>query len=107
MSNFDLKQFLTCIFLLIDYGIIIHIDTFPNYRTVYSIAFIILNSDIDLFVLFTREPVKCGDVIRLQHLATKRNLHSHLFQSPISRNQEVSAFGENGNGDTGICSIKI
>ncbi|XP_047143857.1 stromal cell-derived factor 2 isoform X1 [Hydra vulgaris] len=45
--------------------------------------------------------IKCGDTIRLQHLATKRNLHSHLFQSPISHNQEVSAFGEDGNGDTG------
>jgi len=46
-------------------------------------------------------PVKCGDSIRLQHLATKRNLHSHLFQSPISHNQEVSAYGEEGSGDTG------
>merc|ERR1712013_811442 len=45
--------------------------------------------------------VKCGDTIRLQHLATKRNLHSHFFQSPITHNQEVSAFGENGDGDTG------
>ena len=47
------------------------------------------------------EVVKCGDTIRLRHLATKRNLHSHLFQSPITYNQEVSAFGENGDGDTG------
>lgn len=45
--------------------------------------------------------VKCGDKLRLQHLSTKRNLHSHLFQSPISHNQEVSAFGEEGDGDTG------
>ena len=51
---------------------------------------------------YCREPVKCGEVIRLQHLSTKRNLHSHLFQSPMSRNQEVSAFGENGLGDTGM-----
>jgi dolichyl-phosphate-mannose--protein O-mannosyl transferase len=27
-------------------------------------------------------------------------LHSHLFSSPLSGNQEVSAFGDNG-GDTG------
>jgi len=46
-------------------------------------------------------PVKCGDKIRLQHLSTKRNLHSHLFQSPLTHNQEVSAFGEEGDGDTG------
>jgi len=57
----------------------------------------------DLF----RTPVKCGDKIRLQHLATKRNLHSHLFQSPITHNQEVSAFGEGGDGDEGIYIINV
>jgi dolichyl-phosphate-mannose--protein O-mannosyl transferase len=41
--------------------------------------------------------IKCGDVIRLFHLSTKRYLHSHLFVSPLSNNQEVSAFGENGD----------
>ncbi|XP_076456732.1 stromal cell-derived factor 2-like [Babylonia areolata] len=46
-------------------------------------------------------PVKCGQTIRLMHLATRRNLHSHQFQSPLSRNLEVSAFGENGHGDEG------
>jgi len=45
--------------------------------------------------------VKCGDVIRLEHLATGRNLHSHYFQSPLSGNQEISAYGEKGVGDTG------
>lgn len=39
--------------------------------------------------------------MRLFHLATKRNLHSHLFMSPLSNNQEVSAFGDNGQGDDG------
>jgi len=34
-------------------------------------------------------------------LATRHNLHSHLFTSPLSHNQEVSAFGENGTGDDG------
>lgn len=47
------------------------------------------------------EKVRCGTTIRLLHLATRRNLHSHLFHSPLSNNQEVSAFGENGNGDEG------
>jgi len=47
------------------------------------------------------EPIECGSVIRLQHVQTKRNLHSHHFSSPLSGNQEVSAFGEDGNGDTG------
>ena len=52
-------------------------------------------------IRFCRMPVKCGDTIRLLHIATRRNLHSHLFQSPLSNNQEVSAFGENGDGDEG------
>ncbi|XP_002736235.1 stromal cell-derived factor 2-like [Saccoglossus kowalevskii] len=46
-------------------------------------------------------PIKCGQSIRLLHLNTKRNLHSHMFESPLSNNQEVSAFGEEGEGDEG------
>ena len=30
-----------------------------------------------------------------------RNLHSHHFSSPLTNQQEVSAFGESGEGDTG------
>jgi len=56
-------------------------------------------------------PVKCGQTIRLTHVATKRNLHSHKFSSPLSRNLEVSAFGEEGEGDEGdnwviVCTSK-
>lgn len=48
------------------------------------------------------EPVKCGDVIRLEHIATKKNLHSHLVSSPLSGKQEISAYGDSqGEGDTG------
>ncbi|XP_061559308.1 stromal cell-derived factor 2 [Phycodurus eques] len=43
--------------------------------------------------------VKCGQNIRLTHVNTGRNLHSHYFSSPLSSNQEVSAFGEEGEGD--------
>lgn len=35
------------------------------------------------------EPVMCGSTIRLGHLQTERNLHSHLFHSPLSGQQEV------------------
>jgi dolichyl-phosphate-mannose--protein O-mannosyl transferase len=42
--------------------------------------------------------VRCGDTIQLQHVATGKNLHSHHFKSPISNNQEVSGFGEDGKG---------
>lgn len=45
------------------------------------------------------EPIKCGDEIRLTHLTTQKNLHSHGFQSPLTSQQEVSAFGTNGEGD--------
>ncbi|XP_052812874.1 stromal cell-derived factor 2-like [Mya arenaria] len=57
------------------------------------------------------QPIKCGQTIRLLHLQTRRNLHSHHFQSPLSHNLEVSAFGEDGEGDDGdnwviVCSGK-
>ena len=38
--------------------------------------------------------------MRLEHALTKRNLHSHEIESPISSNQEVSCYGEEGTGDT-------
>ena len=64
------------------------------------------------------EPVACGQKLRLEHLTTNRltslfrpqltltsslprNLHSHHFSSPLTNQQEVSAFGEMGEGDTG------
>ncbi|KAJ3023173.1 UNVERIFIED_CONTAM: Stromal cell-derived factor 2-like protein 1 [Siphonaria sp. JEL0065] len=43
--------------------------------------------------------VKCGDVVRLQHLNTKNRLHSHLHASPLSNQQEVSAYGHTNNDD--------
>lgn len=46
-------------------------------------------------------PVECGQEVRFEHLTTGRNLHSHHFTSPLSNSQEVSAFGEQGEGDTG------
>lgn len=55
------------------------------------------------------QPVKCGSTIRLEHVETKKNLHSHNFQSPLSGNQEISCYGEKGEGDSGdnwmvVCS---
>jgi hypothetical protein len=41
-----------------------------------------------------------GDVVRLRHVRTGRNLHSHAgFPSPVSGQQEVTAFGTDGVGD--------
>lgn len=47
------------------------------------------------------EPINCGSKVQLEHLQSGRNLHSHLFSSPLSGHQEISAFGEGGVGDTG------
>ncbi|KAH9099826.1 hypothetical protein Ae201684P_018835 [Aphanomyces euteiches] len=47
--------------------------------------------------------IKCGAKIRLEHINTRRNLHSHDFSSPLSRGRfaEVSGFGVAGDGDGG------
>eukprot|EP01128_Nolandella_sp_AFSM9_P005354 TRINITY_DN2568_c0_g1_i1.p1 TRINITY_DN2568_c0_g1~~TRINITY_DN2568_c0_g1_i1.p1 ORF type:complete len:219 (+),score=42.95 TRINITY_DN2568_c0_g1_i1:155-811(+) len=51
-------------------------------------------------------PCKQGDAftnkgaVRLLHVNTQKYLHSHGHQSPLSQQQEVSAFG-NGRGDMG------
>lgn len=58
----------------------------------------------------TAMPIKCGEIIRVTHLETQVNLHSHEVKSPLSRQQEVSGYGgKEGNGDSGddwevVCS---
>lgn len=42
-------------------------------------------------------PVKCGDVIRLEHVNTQKNLHSHPHQSFITSSQEICGFGSGDN----------
>ena len=50
----------------------------------------------------TGTKIKCGDKIRLEHMNTQKNLHSHSnFASPVTGRQEVSAFGNSGDGDGG------
>lgn len=44
---------------------------------------------------------KKGNMVRLQHSMTRKWLHSHLFHSPLSGNQEVSAYGGDTTSDTG------
>eukprot|EP01116_Phalansterium_solitarium_P013748 TRINITY_DN31152_c0_g1_i1.p1 TRINITY_DN31152_c0_g1~~TRINITY_DN31152_c0_g1_i1.p1 ORF type:complete len:218 (+),score=39.74 TRINITY_DN31152_c0_g1_i1:62-715(+) len=48
----------------------------------------------------TGTPLKNGDIVRILHLNTRKNLHSHLHQSPLTQQQEVSAFNDRG-GDSG------
>ncbi|XP_020699008.1 stromal cell-derived factor 2-like protein [Dendrobium catenatum] len=42
-----------------------------------------------------------GTIIRLQHMTTRRWLHSHLHASPLSDNLEVSCFGGDDETETG------
>lgn len=50
----------------------------------------------------TASPIKCGEILRLTHLETMLNLHSHEVKSPLSRQQEVSGYGQgDGQGDNG------
>lgn len=46
------------------------------------------------------EFIKNGDLIRLEHIATRRNIHSHTQPAPVSkRHFQVTGYGENGTGD--------
>jgi len=45
------------------------------------------------------DSIKCGEDVILTHINTMKNLHSHNFRAPLSKNQEVSAFGNDGAGD--------
>ncbi|KAG0053995.1 Stromal cell-derived factor 2-like protein 1 [Gryganskiella cystojenkinii] len=45
------------------------------------------------------EPVPCGSAIRLKHVNTKKFLHSHLHNSPMSGGREVSAYVGQDDGD--------
>ncbi|XP_032403391.1 protein O-mannosyl-transferase 2 isoform X2 [Xiphophorus hellerii] len=45
--------------------------------------------------------VRHGDIIRLEHKETTRNLHSHLHQAPLTKKHfQVTGYGINGTGDT-------
>lgn len=47
------------------------------------------------------EAVLQDDIIRLEHVNTERNLHSHSdAPSPVSGQQEVTGYGKGGTGDT-------
>lgn len=41
----------------------------------------------------------CGSSIRLKHANTQGYLHSHLHQSPLSKQQEVSCYDGKDSGD--------
>jgi len=46
------------------------------------------------------ELVRHGDLIRLEHVTTRRNVHAHSEKAPLSKKQfQVTGYGENGTGD--------
>ncbi|XP_065564081.1 protein O-mannosyl-transferase 2-like isoform X2 [Artemia franciscana] len=46
------------------------------------------------------ELVRNGDLVRLEHKPTRRNLHSHKMPAPMSKKHlQVTGYGENGTGD--------
>lgn len=47
------------------------------------------------------ESIKKGQAIRLYHPNTRKWLHSHLIKSPITQQQEVSAYGAPSQSDGG------
>lgn len=46
-------------------------------------------------------PIRPGDIVRLEHISTRRNLHTHGDRpAPTNRDQlEVTCYGENGVGN--------
>uniref|UniRef100_A0A4W6EX21 Protein O-mannosyl-transferase 2 n=1 Tax=Lates calcarifer TaxID=8187 RepID=A0A4W6EX21_LATCA len=49
----------------------------------------------------TPDLVRHGDIIRLEHKETTRNLHSHLHEAPLTKKHfQVTGYGTNGTGDT-------
>ncbi|KAM6203180.1 protein O-mannosyl-transferase 2 [Rhynchocyon petersi] len=50
---------------------------------------------------FPVEFVRHGDIIRLEHKETSRNLHSHYHEAPMTRKHyQVTGYGLNGTGDS-------
>ena len=47
----------------------------------------------------TGTKIAFGTRMRLTHVQTTCNLHSHTMRSPLSGQQEVTGFGERGEGD--------
>eukprot|EP00560_Eucampia_antarctica_P005240 CAMPEP_0197832974 /NCGR_PEP_ID=MMETSP1437-20131217/17195_1 /TAXON_ID=49252 ORGANISM="Eucampia antarctica, Strain CCMP1452" /NCGR_SAMPLE_ID=MMETSP1437 /ASSEMBLY_ACC=CAM_ASM_001096 /LENGTH=221 /DNA_ID=CAMNT_0043436679 /DNA_START=51 /DNA_END=716 /DNA_ORIENTATION=+ len=70
-------------------------------RTQGSALWIIKESALSKEPCLSGAKLTCGSKIRLTHKTTNRNLHSHPIRSPLSNQQEVSAFGDNGEGDEG------
>uniref|UniRef100_G3VYB7 Dolichyl-phosphate-mannose--protein mannosyltransferase n=1 Tax=Sarcophilus harrisii TaxID=9305 RepID=G3VYB7_SARHA len=70
----------------------------------YNNLWIVKKHDVNTDPLdpsFPVEFVKHGDIIRLEHKETSRNLHSHQHEAPMTRKHyQVTGYGVNGTGDS-------
>jgi dolichyl-phosphate-mannose--protein O-mannosyl transferase len=58
-------------------------------------------SPTSTYPLSAGTPIQCGSIIRLQHVLTKRYLHSHQHHSPLTQRQEISGYGDANASDSG------
>ena len=73
-------------------------DGFGDYNTVWQVKE--AERDEVSAPCKTGKVIKCGDRVRFEHNLTGKNLHSHTgFYAPLSNRQEVSGYGDNGDGD--------
>lgn len=58
-------------------------------------------SDHDVMEGEEPQIVRSGDLVRLEHIGTRRNLHSHREPAPLTKHHfQLSAYGSNGTGDS-------
>ncbi|MCJ8737007.1 hypothetical protein PDJAM_G00018840 [Pangasius djambal] len=66
----------------------------------YNNLWLVKRPDDDDDPTGTPELVRHGDIIRLEHKETTRNLHSHLHEAPLTKKHlQVTGYGINGTGD--------
>uniref|UniRef100_F6RIS2 Dolichyl-phosphate-mannose--protein mannosyltransferase n=1 Tax=Ornithorhynchus anatinus TaxID=9258 RepID=F6RIS2_ORNAN len=67
----------------------------------YNNLWIVKKPSVNTDPSFTVEFVRHGDIIRLEHKETSRNLHSHQHEAPMTRKHyQVTGYGVNGTGDS-------
>ncbi|XP_068194820.1 protein O-mannosyl-transferase 2 isoform X5 [Antennarius striatus] len=66
----------------------------------YNNLWLVHNQDDTKSQSGTPNLVRHGDIIRLEHKETRRNLHSHLHEAPLTKKHfQVTGYGINGTGD--------
>lgn len=54
------------------------------------------------------EMVKHGDLVRLEHTQTKRNLHTHREQAPLTKKHfQVTGYGEVSHGNNFLIYVYV